>query len=85
MSIHSRDTFNTWIVRDNSDHKIREVPVEEYEDYKFWYIEAYNTLRENGWTKQKKYWLSPNGHMRISDTQEALRVCYVLKKGREDT
>lgn len=82
MGIQSSDTMNPWIKRYNDEEDVIEVDVNEYKDFAYWYIDAYNYLKENKWVKKKNYWLSPEGNVKIYDTEEAVRVCKVLMRER---
>lgn len=57
-----RSTFNEWVKEYSS--KVKDISIEELElnNYQSPYVQMFNILKEAGWSKDGKKWVSPTGN-----------------------
>lgn len=60
--------------------EVRKVAVSELNDYQSEYVFCFNYIKEKGWERKNKHWVSPDGKIRTQSCYEA----YTIQKCREN-
>ena len=76
-----RSTFEPWVNYDDEQSETVSVSVNvlEEEGYQSSYVQKYNYIRDRGWIREDKKWISPNTGMAYKDVHKACEAQHLLE------
>ena len=77
-----RDTFHPWRIYEPSEVKIISKEQLEAEGYQSSYLICYNYIKDFGWVRKDRRWVSPCGSYKFVDIYSAYR-CQKMKESCE--
>lgn len=77
-----RDTFHPWRIYEPSE--VRVIDKSDLVNYQSDYLIYYNYIRDKGWSRDNRRWVSPCGTYRHKNIYDAYRCQRFMEKMNED-